>query len=461
MRPPPLLSLRARLFAILLIALVATAVGASTLRFVLAREMSNRLYDSTLEVVALAISRDAVLSDGDILAEDLLDRLVRALGDPIYYRIIGPGGRFVTGYSEAPAGSPARREGLPTGEAVFYDGTYFDAPVRGVLQREFVTNTEFDGWVTVEVWQMVTERRDLALRLLGQTLAILAVVVAIAVLALTIGIGVGLRPLDKLSEAVSQRSPRDLAPITRPVPREMSALVDALNGLIAETREAFRKRDTFIADAAHQLRNPIAAVAAQLDAGIAAESDAERAEIMRDSHAAMTRVRRMTTQLLSLEALDQPVDGNVRTADLADIASAAAARAVPHILAAGGDIDFVNGGIALPVNEQSGLLTEMIDNLLDNVCKYGVRRGGEVTVSMARDADSARLTVADDGPGVPPGERADIFERFHRGSEDGHMGAGLGLAIARRIAEAHGGSLVLAPSDKGARFVVTLPIASA
>lgn len=101
-----------------------TAIGASTLRFVLAREMSNRLYDSTLEVVALTISRDAILSDGDILAESLLDRLVEALGDPIYYRIIGPGGRFITGYSDAPAGSPAQHEGLPTGETVFYDGTY-------------------------------------------------------------------------------------------------------------------------------------------------------------------------------------------------------------------------------------------------------------------------------------------------------------------------------------------------
>ena len=333
-------SLRTRLFATILSALLLTAIVASAVRLSLAREMSTHLYDNTLEVVALTISRDTILTDGDLLAEQLLDRLVQSLGDPVYYRIIGPGGRFVTGYSRGPEGSPARGEELPSGEAVFYDGTYFGDPVRGVVLREFVADTEVQGWTTVEVWQTVTQRYDFAIRLLGQTLAILAGVMVVVAIALAVSIRIGLGPLHALSEAVSRRNPRDLAPITGPVPRELDALVAALNGLIAEMSEAIGKRDAFISDAAHQLRNPIAAVAAQLDAGIAAATDDDRKEILAEAHSAMARVRRMTTQLLSLEAIDGTAETSVQTVDIVTLAAEAAAGAAPRILAAGGDIDF-------------------------------------------------------------------------------------------------------------------------
>ncbi|ETX30353.1 sensor histidine kinase [Roseivivax isoporae] len=453
-------SLRTRLFATILSALLVTAIFASAVRLSIAREMSMRLYDNTLEVVALTISRDTILTDGDMLAEQLLDRLVQSLGDPVYYRIIGPGGRFVTGYSRGPDGSPARGTELPTGEAVFYDGTYFGDPVRGVVLREFVADTELQGWTTVEVWQTVTQRHHLAVRLLSQTLMILAGVMAVVAAALAVGIWYGLGPLHALSEAVSRRSPRDLAPISGPVPRELDALVAALNGLIAEMREAIDKRDAFISDAAHQLRNPIAAVAAQLDAGIVATTDADRREILAEAHRAMARVRRMTTQLLSLEALDGAARMSTRTADLARLAAEAAAGAAPRILAAGGDIDFDAPEDGLAVTERNGLLTELIDNLLDNACNYGLRRGGRISIQLAKVGGSARLAVTDDGPGVPEEERARIFERFHRGTEDGNRGSGLGLAIARRIAATHDGTLELEPSATGARFVVVLPLAA-
>lgn len=454
-------SLRARLFRTILLALLATALCASLVRFLLAREMSNRLYDSTLEVVALAISRDVLLNQGDILAEELLSRLVAALGDPVYYRVIAPGGRFATGYSAGPAGSPAREGELETGVTVFYDGTYFGDPVRGVVLREFVAGGEFDGWATVEVWQTVTERRDLTLQLLGQTLVVLANVLVVAAISVLYGIDVGLRPLADLSASVLRRTPRDLSPITRPVPREIEPLRDALNGLIGEMREAMRRREVFISDAAHQLRNPIAGVAALLDVARTARSDRERQEILDEAQLAMSRVRRLTSQLLSLETIEGRAGASApMPVDLVSLASEAAARAAPRAIAAGAELAYDAPEGPVTVLAPEGLLEEAVENLLDNACLYGLRAGGTLQVAVERDSGTARLAIEDDGPGIPPEQARRIFARFQRGPEDGHRGSGLGLAIARRIAQSCGGTLALEDTAQGARFVLTLPAAA-
>ena len=109
--------------------------------------------------------------------------------------------------------------------------------------------------------------------------------------------------------------------------------------------------------------------------------------------------------------------------------------------------------------ERNGLLTELIDNILDNACKYGLRRGGRISIHLEKEGGSARLAVSDDGPGISEQECERIFERFHRGAEDGNRGSGLGLAIARRIATTHEGTLELVPNAPGARFVLVIPLA--
>lgn len=451
-------SLRMRLFRTIILALLITALCASIVRFVLARDMSNRLYDNTLEVVALTISRDVVLTEGDLLAEVLLARLVAALGDPIYYRVIGPGGRFVTGYSDGPTGSPARDGTLETGVTIFYDGVHSGEPVRGVVLREFVADDRFDGWTTVEVWQTIDERRDLALQLLGQTLAILANLLVIAAISILFAIDAGLRPLVDLSASLRRRTPQDLAPVAGDLPREIAPLRDALNGLIAEVSEAMQKRNAFISDAAHQIRNPIAGIAALLDVAHTAKSDQERLEIVEEAQRAMSRVRRLTSQLLSLETLEGRTDAREGVAiDLAVLAADLARRISPEVIAAGSDLQFDAPSTPAMTLAPTGLLDEAVENLLHNACIYGLRKGGTLSVSVAFERDLVRLTVEDDGPGVRPEDTERIFDRFNRGGEDGHLGSGLGLAIARRIAESCGGALRLAPCDTGARFVMTLP----
>lgn len=251
-------SLRSRLFVLIILPLIAVACLAGAARYVMAEKISQRLYDNTLLVVALTISRDVILSEGDMLTEQLLDSLTNALGDPVYYRIEGPEGQFVTGYSDAPA-NPASGETDP-GIPFFYNSVSLGEQVRAVTLREFISAPQFGGWVTVDVWQTVKQRDALSMELLIQSIILMTVVISSAGLLVWFGINRGLRPLLKLREAISARSQDDLGPIRRAVPKEVRSLVGAMNSLFARLSEAFALRDAFISDAAHQLRNPIAAI---------------------------------------------------------------------------------------------------------------------------------------------------------------------------------------------------------
>lgn len=451
------LSIRTRLFLVIFSAVVVAALCTSAVRYVLAQRMANQFYDKTLEVVALTISRDVLLTDGDILAEELLSKLVSALGDPVYYRVIGPGGRFVTGYSDGPNGSPSEDADFPNGVTVFYDGSNHGQPIRGVVLREFVRNARFDGWITVDVWQTVRKRFDLSLELLFQTVVIVGVIIVIMVGSLLAAISFGLRPLTDLSQAISQRTPRDLTPIQRRMPQELSPLIEALNDLIAKINSALRARDAFISDAAHQLRNPVSALASLLEVARTEVSETQRAQLLAEAHDSMQNLRRLTTQLLSLETLEGRANADHSSVDFVRIAAEAAARIAPDVIQAGAQIEFDAPDGPQHVNASETLLSEALDNMLDNALRYGLSEGGTLKIWFDASSELLRCFVADDGPGIAETDRQAIFERFRRGQQGGHKGSGLGLAISRRIAEQYLGSLTLEPSERGACFLFALP----
>jgi two-component system sensor histidine kinase TctE len=261
-------SLRTRLLLIIVPPLLFITAAAAVARYVAADRMSQRLYDNTLLAVALAISRDVVLSEGDILDDALRDRLSATLGDALFYRVTGPDGGFVTGFSELPPAPEAFD--IAAESPKFYDSESRGAPVRVVALHEFIDEPQFGGWVDVHVWQTVRARDALSLRLAIQAGAMMALVILGAGSAVIFGIAYGLKPLLDLREAVERRSPADLGPIRRQVPREVKGLVEAMNGLFGRLAEAFAARDEFIANAAHQLRNPIAAIQAQAEAAATA-----------------------------------------------------------------------------------------------------------------------------------------------------------------------------------------------
>jgi len=386
--------------------------------------------------------------------------LVGALGDPIFYQVSAPRGSFLTGWSDAPINADSLD--LPGGQPVFFDSVYYGRPVRVVMLREFISDPQFDGWTTVQVWQTVTQRAALSLQLLAQAGMLLAVVLVSAAVLVWFGIGWGLRPLTDLRAAVGLRSPDELGPIRRPVPREVRPLVSTMNSLFARLRDAFERRDGFIANAAHQLRNPIASIQAQAEAAMSARSEAELRRRVADLTEAARRVSRLTKQLLNSDiAAARAIPADAPVLDITDLAASVARRHVPDALAKQVDLRFevAQQDEKHCVRGDAVLIEEAIDNLLDNALRYGAREGGNVVVSVQGSSERVKVSIADDGPGIPP-ERSDwIFERFTRLRDDGSAGCGLGLSIVRTIASRHGGTVELrsGPPDSGTTFTLELP----
>ena len=405
-------SLRSRLFVLIILPLIAVASLAAVARYVMAERMSQQLYDNTLLTVALTISRDVVLSEGDLLTEQLLDSLTNALGDPVYYRIQGPDGRFVTGYSDAPPLPDAAL--LEPGIPYFYDSVSLGQRVRGVTLREFISQPQFGGWVTVDVWQTVNQRDALSLQLLAQSVVLMAVVVAAAGLLVWFGINLGLRPLLRLREAVALRSADDLGPIRRQVPKEVRNLVAAMNSLFGRLSAAFEVRDSFISEAAHQLRNPIAALQAQAEAATTAPDE--------------TELRRRFAE-----------------------------RELPR----GVSVSFHLEGRARTVTADPVMLAEAIENLLDNAARYGCPDGGDIGLTLVFEEAQVTLRVTDSGQGIPEEARERVFDRFCRLGDDASGGCGLGLAIVRRVAEAHGGTAVVAQDARSMAVELRIPARAA
>lgn len=451
-------SLRMRLFVLIVLPLIVVAAGASGARYMMAERISQRIYDNMLIAVALTISRDVILSEGDLLSEQLLDSLTQALGDPVYYRVSGPDGRFITGYSDPPhlPGSAQVAPGVP----YFYDAVVLGAPVRAVTLREFISEAQFGGWVTVDVWQTVHQRDALSLQLLTQTMALMAAMIVAAALLVWFGINLGLRPLLQLREAVALRSPDDLHPIRRRVPRELASLVATTNALFARLAEAFARRDAFISDAAHQLRNPIAAIQAQAEAATTAPDEAElRARVAGLAETAR-RTGRLTRQLLSMEKVRGGILARARApVDLPDLIAAIARRFAETALRQKVSVSFSCSGKARPVLADPIMLEEAVENILDNAARYGCPEGGNIAITLRFDAQSAIITVSDSGPGIPAQFHARVFDRFYRLNDDASGGCGLGLAIVAHVAEAHGGTARIAAAEAGTVVELTLPAA--
>ncbi|SIR37975.1 two-component system, OmpR family, sensor histidine kinase TctE [Rhizobium sp. RU20A] len=452
------LSLRSRLFLLLILPLVVIAGIASYARYEAAERLSRSLYDNTLLAVALTISRDVAISEGDVLTEQLLEELTTALGDPVYYRITGPGGGFVTGYSDPP--DVPDGSDIQSGKPFFFDSTYLGRQVRSVVLREFLNQPRLQGWMTVEVWQTVSQRAALSRELLLQSVALLTTVILSAAVILWFGIKLGLKPLLDLQNAISLRTPDDLKPIRRWIPVELRPLVETTNSLFERLSKAFEIRSAFISDAAHQLRNPIASIVTQAEAAVSSPDESTLRQRVASIAQSARATGRLTNQLLSLERVrGRSLRALFKDTDLVDLVSAKIRAFAEVQLMNNISVGFEVDGVPKSVFCDPVMIDELMANLLDNALRYGLRGGGELVVRLAFSEDVVLVIVEDNGPGIDPDLRERVFDRFFRAGLDFDDGCGLGLAIVADIAEAHGGAARCVPSVRGARFEIRLPLA--
>ncbi len=451
--------LRVRLLRWMLPPIVALLGLGGLLAYFPSLDAATDAYDLALIDAGLALGERIRQADGR-LAIDIpgaADQVLRTdKYDTIYYRVRAPDGSGLAGDPDLP---PPPKGAAPQDGVIVYDTVYRGAKVRAVS----VLVPCAGAICTVQVAETQNKRGRLVRDILFSSLLPEALLAAAMLVIVWFGVARGLAPLERLSDEIKARTPRDLSPIDASrAPDEARALVLALNELLARVAEANRSQQRFIENAAHQLRTPLAGLQAHAELAMRQPvPDACRAELQQ-VHRATERTVRLANQLLSLAhaepgAAARDLQGEV---ELRAVVEDGADAWVHRALAKGVDLGFDLG--EAPVRGDAFLLREAAANLVNNAIEY-TQAGGTVTVRTAARAGAAVLEVEDDGPGIPPAERERVLERFYRPAGTPGVGSGLGLAIVREIALAHGGAVAISegPGGRGTRVAVTLPLVAA
>lgn len=315
------------------------------------------------------------------------------------------------------------------------------------------------GQSLVATGQRMHERDEMVQNLVGsQMLPWLAVLPVLMVL-MAWAVRQALAPLRQLTGELQHRRADDLQPVAvQAAPADLRPLLAAMNGLFERIGQALERERRFTADAAHELRTPLAAVKTQAQVALGATDDAERGRALANVVSGTDRAARLVEQLLVLARLDPqttlPQGQTVSLHELAarciaEVAPAAAAKNVEMSLSPGAEANVAGDAILLGV---------LLRNLLDNAVRY-TPAGGEVAVDLSRTQDAVLLTVSDSGPGIPEAERTQVLDRFYRVLGSGEEGSGLGLSIVKRIADLHRArvSLGAGPAGRGLRVDVAFP----
>ncbi|MCY0387513.1 ATP-binding protein [Robbsia sp. Bb-Pol-6] len=323
----------------------------------------------------------------------------------------------------------------------------------------------------VQLAQPMAIRDLLAAETAWRTIWPLLVLLPVLGLGVWLIVGRGLRPLSRLAHALEARRPEAVDPLPdRRLSSEIRPVVHALNGLLQRLSGALDTQKAFVADAAHELRTPLAALRIQAQLLERAADPVARAEALADLHHGVARATRLVEQLLSLARAEAANDagassqaraGSGRSLDLLPLIEACVLAMTPLALEKGIDLG-IEGAVATAIagDADADALRVLLGNVLDNAVKY-TPRGGRVDVAAGQRDAQAFIEVVDTGPGIAPAERERVFDRFYRSPGEGvdgrapEQGSGLGLAIVRRIAERHGAHIVLAdgaPGAEGARM---------
>ena len=445
-------SLRALLLQLLLPSVAATLALGTYAAYRVAADPGTEAYDQSLLNTALALSERIRVQDGRVGFDlpSAAERVVRAdKYDEIYYVVRGPAGERVAG----DVGVPPPPEGIQAEEGVAaYDGDYEGRPVR-VVAVQVPCGTQL---CTVSMAETTVKRQRLARDILASSVLPQALLAAVTLGLVWFGVARGLRPLQDLSRDIGARSPHDLRPLDPgESPAEARPLVESINNLLGEVTEANRNQQRFLANAAHQLRTPLAGLQAHAELALAQPvPEACRTEL-EQVHGASVRTARLANQLLALARAEAGVNdaaGPAR-ADLRQVVEAAADEWVHRSLER--DIDL---GFELETARVRGdpfLLREALANLVHNELQY-TPAGGRVTVRTRAGPGEVRVEVEDDGPGIAPAERKRVLERFYRAPGTAGTGSGLGLAIVSEIASAHGARVEIGEGEGGRGCRVTL-----
>ncbi|WP_425570322.1 sensor histidine kinase N-terminal domain-containing protein [Pigmentiphaga soli] len=366
--------------------------------------------------------------------------------DSVFYLVVTGGGDYLGGDRELPL--PSLEAPLP-GIVQYRDDTMRGFGVRVAYTWVALPGVR-GGPVLVQVAETLQKRSQLANEIIKGVIIPQFVILPLAVLLVWFGLSRGLAPLNRLQARLRARRPDDLSAIDeREVPQEIAPLMAAMNDLLHRMAASVEAQKRFVADAAHQMKTPLAGIRTQAELALRNASPEDMQASLRQLIAGAERATRLVNQLLALARAENaggPGDAAAPT-DLAAIAREQTQNWVHEALDRQIDLGLEAPDMPVTIRGQPLLLAELLNNLIDNALRY-TPPGGTVTVRVADDGDAALLEVEDSGPGIPEEERELVFDRFYRILGSSTDGSGLGLAIVREIAQRHGATLAVAGNSQ-------------
>jgi len=334
---------------------------------------------------------------------------------------------------------------------------FSDVKARETTYRVFSLQTR---GLVIQVAQDLAVRQRMAGALALRTVGPVALMAPLLMLVVWWVVSRSLAPVARVRRQIAEREADELSPVSEEgLPDEVRPLVQELNLLFDRVRNAFDAQKHFVADAAHELRSPLAALKLQVQGLQRARDDATRELATTRLAAGIDRATQLVEQMLALARHEASAASGAKpeSVDLNEVARLAVSDAIANAQARRIDIGMAHADAA-SVPGQPEALRMMLRNLLDNAVKY-TPEGGRVDIGIARQGDGVLLSVDDSGPGLPETERARVLDRFYRSGEPQAPGSGLGLAIVKSIANLHGATVSLdrSPALGGLRVQIRFP----
>ncbi|MEY3469203.1 MAG: hypothetical protein RL203_1297 [Pseudomonadota bacterium] len=377
--------------------------------------------------------------------------------DIIYYQVIGAHGELVSGDGDFPI--PPEDDKSSLGEMHLRDDKMHGVNIRVAYEWVKVDLPNAKP-VLVQVGETLEKRSVLATEIIKGVLLPQLVVLPLVVLLVWLALGHGIEPLNALGERIRQRKPDDMSPLEgHYVPKEIAPLVASFNDLLTRLKDSIATQKRFLADAAHQLKTPLAGLRMQAD--LAQREGSNTQELKKSLQLigrASIRATHTVNQLLSLARAES---GNASIAhspcNIVEIAQSVIQDSLPHALERHIDLGYEGVGAdsrGVRILGNATLLKELVRNLVDNAMSYtpsNAQTPGVITVRVLSDtaAKVVALQVEDSGPGIPATEREQIFQPFYRVLGTEVDGSGLGLAIVMEVAQLHGATVNVQDASPG------------
>ena len=438
--------------------------------YLVAKSIANQPFDHALEDSVTVLVQQVKEVNGKLVkrlpgsARDILraDDI-----DNVYFQIVGQRGEYIDGDRDLPP--PLDAERFRAGIVLFRNDNMHGTPVRVAFSYIDLQDARDDEphLALVQVAETLEKRARLANEIIKGVILPQFIILPIVLALVWFALARGLSPLAQLQERIRARPPDDLSPIeSGQVPEEISPLVGSFNDMLARLSLSIEMQKRFIADAAHQMKTPLAGMRMQSELALRQTDHGEIHRSLEQLAKSSEAATRLVNQLLALaRAENQPQGGS----PFVEIELRALARGTVQDWVSASftlkiDLGYEEPALPVLISGNPVMLREALSNLIDNALRY-TPAGGSVTVRVRESADLAILEVEDTGPGIPAAERSHVFERFYRILGNSADGSGLGLAIVREIVQQHGAEVDIfnnprayLPKLPGSLFRLSFPL---